>query len=192
MQEKIKKMLIESADVKRRVAETLSEDIESAAKMIVSCFKSGGKLLIFGNGGSAADAQHFQAELTHQFEIKRRKSLPAISLTTNTSLITAIGNDWGFDEVFERQIDGLAKPGDVVFGITTSGNSENVSRAVKKAKEAGAKTIVLAGKDGGKIKNVADLTIVVPSENTARIQESHLAIYHILCYLIEQDLFGKK
>lgn len=192
MQEKIKKMLIESADVKRRVAEELSEEIESAAKMIVSCFNSGNKLLIFGNGGSAADAQHFQAELTHQFEIKRRKSLPAISLTTNTSVLTAIGNDWGFDEVFERQIEALAKPGDVVFGFTTSGNSENVIRAVKKAKESGAKTIVLAGKDGGKIKSVADLTIIVPSENTARIQESHLAIYHILCSLVEQEIFGKK
>ena len=192
MQEKIKKMLVESADVKRKVAENLSEEIESAAKMIILCFKSGGKLLIFGNGGSAADAQHFQAELSHQFEIKRRKSLPAISLTTNTSVITAVGNDWGFDEVFECQIEGLTKPGDVVFGITTSGNSENVIRAINKAKLLGAKTIVLAGKDGGKIKEVADITIVVPSENTARIQESHLAIYHILCHLIEQDLFGKK
>lgn len=188
MQEEIKSILGESAGLKLKVADLLAEDIEKSAKKIIECYQNGGKILIFGNGGSAADAQHFEAELMHQFE-KKRKCLLAIALTTNSSTLSAISNDWSFEQIFERQIEGLATYKDIVVGISTSGNSLNVIKGVEQAKRNGAYTMVLSGKDGGKLNDVADLSLIIPSNNTARIQESHITIIHILCRLIEQTLF---
>lgn len=185
--ERIKKGLLESAEVKKKVAETLSGEIYQAAQMIKDSLANGGKLILMGNGGSAGDAQHIAAELVGRFK-KERKALPAIALTTNTSTLTALGNDYEYAIVFARQIEAFAHNGDVVVGITTSGNSENVVRALKLANEIGAKTIGLVGNQGGKVKDVANLSIIVPSNDTARIQESHITIGHIICEIIEQDL----
>ncbi len=191
MKEIIKQKLNESAELKKKIALELSDKIEEAALKIIKCYKGGGKLILFGNGGSAADAQHIETELVHQFELKNRKALAAIALTTNTSLLTAIGNDWGFDRIFERQLQNLATERDVVIGLSTSGNSLNVIKGIKQAKKNKALTIVLTGNDGGKLKDVADLSVIVPSNNTARIQEAHITIGHILCHLIEKELFEK-
>ncbi len=185
--ERIKKGLLESAEVKKKVAETLSGEIYKAAQMIKDSLANGGKLILMGNGGSAGDAQHIAAELVGRFK-KERKALPAIALTTNTSTLTALGNDYEYAIVFSRQIEAFAHKGDVVVGITTSGNSENVVRALKLANEIGAKTIGLVGNQGGKVKDIANLSIIVPSNDTARIQESHITIGHIICEIIEQDL----
>ncbi len=188
MQEVIKRLLQDSIDVKLGVKEHLVFKIEEAAKKVVESYKKGGKVILFGNGGSAADAQHIQAELTHQFEIKGRKSLPALALTTNTSVLTAIGNDDDFRQIFEKQVEGLVDKKDVVIGISTSGNAENVIRGVEQAKKKGASTIALTGRGGGKLKDIADLSLIVPSDNTARIQEAHITIAHIICHLIEREL----
>jgi len=156
---------------------------------ITECLERGNKILICGNGGSAADSQHFAAELVGRFKLER-KGLPAIALTTDTSILTAIGNDYGFDQIFERQVEALGKEGDILVGISTSGNSENVIRAVKKAKEIGIYTIGLLGKSGGKLKDLVDLSLVVPSNNTPRIQECHVLIYHIVCEEVEKRLLN--
>lgn len=185
--QRVKDSLYSSADLKRTVADTLSGDILEAANRINSRLGKGGKLILMGNGGSAADSQHIAAELVGRFK-KERRAMPAIALTVDTSSLTALGNDYGFDTVFERQIEALARENDVVVGISTSGNSENVVRALKKANGMGAETIGLVGNDGGKIKEVANLSIVVPSSDTARIQEVHITIGHIICELIEEDL----
>ncbi len=185
--EEIKRFLNESADLKRVIADTLSEDIEKAIIAIRSSLDNGGKLLLMGNGGSAGDAQHIAAEFIGRYK-KERPALPAIALTVDTSALTAIGNDYGYDFVFERQVDGLAQKGDIVLGFSTSGNSENVVRALKKAKEKGAKTIALLGKSGGKAKDEAEIAIVVPSNDTARIQEAHITIGHIICEILESDV----
>jgi len=156
---------------------------------MIESYRNNGKLLLFGNGGSAADAQHIAAELVHQFEVKRRRCLLAIALHGNTSVITAIGNDWSFEEIFQRQVEGLANKEDILIGLSTSGNSENVIRGVEQGRKNGAFTVALTGKDGGRIKEIADVSLIVPSDNTARIQESHIMIGHILCGLIEDALF---
>ena len=183
----IKQILNESADLKRVIAETLSEDIESAINVISLSLNKGGKILLMGNGGSAGDAQHIAAEFIGRYK-KERPAIPAIALTVDTSAITAIGNDYGYDFIFERQVDGLAQKGDVVLGISTSGTSENIVRALKKAKEKNCKTIALLGKSGGKAKDEAEISIVVPSSDTARIQEAHITIGHIICEIIERDI----
>lgn len=188
MQEEIKALLKESAELKLKVAEALAPEIEQAAQKIISSYRQGGKLLVFGNGGSAADAQHMEAELVHQFE-KKRKCILALALTTNSSTLSAISNDWAFEQIFERQVEGLATEKDIVLGISTSGNSSNVIKGIEQAKKNGAYIIVLSGKEGGKLKDVADLSLIIPAENTARIQECHLTIIHILCKLIEKTLF---
>jgi D-sedoheptulose 7-phosphate isomerase len=185
--EEIKRFLNESADLKRVIADTLAEDIEKAIIMIRSSLDSGGKLLLMGNGGSAGDAQHIAAELIGRYK-KERPALPAIALTVDTSALTAIGNDYGYDYVFERQVEGLAQSGDIVLGISTSGNSENVVRALKKAKEKGARTIALLGKGGGRAKEEAEIAIIVPSIDTARIQEAHITIGHIICEILESNV----
>lgn len=185
--QRIKDFLYSSADLKRTVADTLSGDILEAANRIKSCLEKGGKLILMGNGGSAADCQHIAAELVGRFK-KERRAMPAIALTVDTSSLTALGNDYGFDTIFERQIEALGRENDAVVGISTSGNSENVVRALKKANAIGAETIGLVGNNGGKIKEVANLSIVVPSNDTARIQEVHITIGHIICELIEEDL----
>lgn len=185
MEEVVKAQLNESAQLKLKLDAT---QIVSAAQLIIEAYQKGGKVLLMGNGGSAADAQHIAAELVGRFK-KERKSLPAIALTTDTSVLTSIGNDYNFNAVFKRQVEALAQPEDIVIGISTSGNSTNVLLAIEKAKEIGAKTIGLSGNDGGKLLSAADLCLVVPSNNTPRIQESHITIGHILCDLVEQNLF---
>ena len=147
----------------------------------------GGKLLIMGNGGSAGDAQHIAAELVGRFK-KERKAIPALALTVDTSSLTALGNDYGFETIFERQIEAIANKDDAVIGISTSGNSENVVRAIKKANSIGAYTIGLLGNNGGRLKEIVNLPIVIPSKDTARIQEVHITIGHIICEIIEEDL----
>lgn len=185
MQEIVKQGLKESAELKLKLE---AKKIAQAAEWIISVYQNNGQVLICGNGGSAADAQHIAAELVGRFK-KERKPLPAIALTTDTSILTAIGNDYGFDQIFSRQVQALARAGDIVIGLSTSGNSPNVLLALSKAKELGAKTIGLAGRDGGRLAQEADLCLVVPSDNTPRIQESHITIGHIICQLVEETLF---
>jgi len=166
---------------------SLSDDIIKAIMAIVDCYKKGKKVILFGNGGSAADAQHIAAEFVGHFSSDRR-ALPAIALTTDTSVLTAISNDFGFDKIFYRQCDALVKEGDIVIAISTSGSSTNVIKGVQKAKEKKAITIALTGKKGGKLKDIADISVIVPSNNTQRIQEVHTTIGHIICELVEKNI----
>ncbi|AEF95810.1 D-sedoheptulose 7-phosphate isomerase [Methanotorris igneus] len=184
----MKEYFEESAKVKLKFIEENEENLRKSIEIIAEVLKNGNKILICGNGGSAADAQHFAAEIVGRFKLER-KGLPAIALTTDTSILTAIGNDYGFEMIFERQVEALGKKGDVLVGISTSGNSKNVIRAVNKAKEMGIYTIGLLGKGGGKLKDIVDLALVVPSNDTARIQECHLTIYHVICEEVEKRLF---
>lgn len=190
--EHAQKRLLESAEVKKKVAEECLESIFGATQLIIDAFESGGKLLICGNGGSAADSQHMASEficiLNKDFE---RPGLPAIALTTDTSILTAYANDMGFGRIFKRQVQALGKPGDVLIAISTSGNSQNVIVAVETAKLAKIRTIVLTGMDG-KLKGMADIAISVPSTTTQYIQESHIAIEHIICELVEHHIFSVK
>jgi D-sedoheptulose 7-phosphate isomerase len=167
-------------------SKSLSEKIEKAVNEIIKCFNTQNKIVIFGNGGSAADAQHIVAEFIGRFQ-KERKSLPAIALTTDSSIITSLANDYSYDIVFSRQCESLVSKGDVVIGISTSGNSKNVEKGIKTAKSMGAVTIGLLGGDGGIINNIVDIPIVVESTNTARIQEVHRVIYHIICGIVEDE-----
>lgn len=171
-------------EVAQKTKEIVSE-IKQVASCLIEVVKKGNKILICGNGGSAADSQHFAAELTGRYK-RERKALSAIALTTDTSALTAIGNDYGYKYVFSRQVEALAKGGDVLFGISTSGNSENILLAMQKAKELGCKNIVLSGRDGGEMKKVGDYNLIVPSNDTPRIQEMHIFIIHTLCDLLEQ------
>jgi len=185
--ERVKQFLKTSGDLKYQVAETLSGEILHAAHAIRDIISAGGKLLLMGNGGSAADSQHIAAELIGRFK-KERKAIPALALTVDSSSLTALGNDYGFEFIFSRQIEALANPNDAVVGISTSGNSKNIIRALNLAREIGAKTIGLMGNDGGGMKDCVDIGIIVPSNDTARIQEVHITIGHIICEIIEQDL----
>lgn len=187
MESEIKRMLKESILTKEEVIEKCLPLIKKSVNEIVKCYRKNGKLLVFGNGGSASDAQHFVGELVCKLK-KNRMALPAIALTTNTSVITAWSNDFSFDYIFSRQIEALSSKKDIAFGISTSGNSKNVIEAIKKAKELNLKTICLLGKDGGKAKEIADISIIVPSKNTQRIQEAHITILHIIAELIEKNL----
>jgi D-sedoheptulose 7-phosphate isomerase len=184
--QRIKNFLNASADLKYQVAETLSEKILEATRLIQESLNNGGKLLLIGNGGSAADAQHIAAELVGRFK-KERAAIPALALTVDTSSLTALGNDYEFDVIFSRQVEAIARKGDVLLGFSTSGNSENVIRAFKVANELGVVTIALLGNEGGRAKNQVRLAIVVPSEDTARIQEVHITIGHIICEIIEDE-----
>ena len=185
--ERVEQFLKASGDLKYQVAKTLSSKILNAAHAIRDRLANGGKLLLMGNGGSAADSQHIAAELIGRFK-RERKAIPALALTVDSSSLTALGNDYGFDTIFSRQIEALAAPIDAVIGISTSGNSSNVIRALKLAREIGAVTIGFMGNDGGNMKNCVDISIIVPSNDTARIQEVHITIGHIICEIIEQDL----
>lgn len=179
----IKKIIVASSDlIKKSVS--LAPQINQAIQAITDCIKKGNKLVIFGNGGSAADAQHISGEFLCRF-LKDRESYPAIALSTDSSAITAIANDFSYDQIFARQCQALVKPGDVALGISTSGNSENVLQGIFVSKERGAKTIVLLGNRGGKIKKRADISIIVDSSSTPRIQEVHQVIYHIICSQVE-------
>ncbi len=164
----------------------LQDDILKASELAVSTLKSGNKIVLFGNGGSAGDAQHIAAELTGRYK-SERVALPAIALTTDTSAITAIGNDFGFNIIFERQVEALANKGDLLIGISTSGNSENVIKAFQKGKLIGCNSLALTGKNGGKMIEGSDLNIIVPSDDTARIQEMHILIGHIICQVIDDN-----
>ncbi len=175
-------------DVIARIEQELSPLIAEMVTLLADTFSRGGKLLVMGNGGSAADAQHFVAEIVGRFKMERR-GLPAIALSTDTSILTAIGNDYGFDKVFHRQVEALASPGDLVVGISTSGNSPNVLQALELAREKGCRTVGLLGKDGGTIKSVCDLALIVPTDDTPRVQEGHITIIHIVCDLLEKSMF---
>jgi len=188
MVNEISRQLKAHIEVVRSVEEQLTEAITASVAMLVDALRNGKKILLMGNGGSAADAQHFAAEMVGRF-LMERKALPAIALTTDTSILTAVGNDYGFDEIFKRQVEALAEPGDVVFGISTSGKSVNVKRAIDAGKNIGTKTLGLLGCDGGDIASVVDLHLTVPSSETPRIQEAHLVIIHIICDLVEKGLF---
>ena len=177
----------ESILVKQGVLRTMVPELLQAAGYLTDSLNAGGKLILFGNGGSAGDAQHIAAELVGRFE-RERRALPAIALTTNSSTLTAIGNDYDYSKIFSRQVEAWARPGDVVIGITTSGNSPNVLEGIAVAKSKGAKTIGLTGEKGGKLASKVDLCLRVPSSNTARIQESHIMIGHLLCLLIEKNI----
>jgi D-sedoheptulose 7-phosphate isomerase len=179
--------LREGAELRAVVARDCSTAIFEAACLITACFRSGGKLLFFGNGGSAADAQHLAAEFVGRF-VRERAGLPAIALTTDSSILTAVGNDYGFDRVFARQLEALGRAGDVAIGISTSGNSPNVLEGIKAAKRERLTTIGLSGKDGGMLAKEADLTITISSSSTARIQECHIAVGHLFCELTEEAL----
>lgn len=188
MRDKIIDIINDSIQIKEQILHTQIDNIIKAAKAIISSLKEGGKVIIFGNGGSAADAQHIAAEFVGRFQ-KERPALAAIALNTNTSIITAIANDYGYDLVFARQIEGLAEPSDIAIGISTSGKAKNVNLAIKKAKELGLKTICLSGGTGGDLTKAVDISIIVPSSVTARIQEAHIVIGHIICELAESELF---
>ena len=188
--ERVKRFLKTSGDLKHQVAETLSGEILKAAHTIRDCLADGGKLLLMGNGGSAADSQHIAAELIGRFK-KERKAIPALALTVDSSSLTGLSNDYGFDTVFLRQVAALASPSDAIIGISTSGNSLNVIRALNLAREMGVRTIGFMGNDGGKMKECVDIGIIVPSNDTARIQEVHITIGHIICEIIEQDLVNE-
>lgn len=167
-------------------AEILKGQIAKAGEIISDALKKGNKILICGNGGSAADSQHFAAELSGRYK-KERKALAGIALTTDTSALTAIGNDYGFEFIFSRQVEALGREGDVLVGISTSGKSPNVLEAFKKARELKIRTIGLSGKGGGKMNELGDFNLVVPSDDTARIQEIHILIIHCLCQIIDES-----
>lgn len=187
----IKSQIAESIEVKKKIYEddTLIKKIEEAAYAITECYKNGHMLLLCGNGGSAGDAQHIAGEMVARFRIER-KALSALAFNTNSSVVTAIGNDYEYNKIFERQVEAFGHNGDVLIAISTSGNSESVVRAIEKAKEMGITTISLLGKNGGACKDISDYAIIVPSNDTARIQESHITVGHIICDLVERSMFG--
>ena len=187
----IKTQIQASIQVKQSFPEELLTNIASAAELMVGCITSGGKIAFCGNGGSAADAQHLTAELVGRFKLERN-AWPAIAFNSNTSIITAIGNDYSFDDIFLRQVEGLLSAGDILVGISTSGNSANVVNAFVKAKENQVKTIGLTGCDGGQMASCSDLLLTVPSSDTPRIQESHIMIGHILCDLMETEIVSQE
>ncbi|MDR1451783.1 MAG: D-sedoheptulose 7-phosphate isomerase [Helicobacteraceae bacterium] len=185
----MKKLILEEIAAHQEtfaLATGLTEPLEQAAKLCAKTLQEGGKILLFGNGGSAADAQHIAAELTGRYK-KERKALAAIALTTDTSALTAIGNDYGFDRVFERQVEALVKQNDVLIGISTSGDSANALLALKKGREIGAATIGFSGKNGGKMRDLCDINLIAPSFDTPRIQEIHIFLGHTLCMLVEAE-----
>ena len=174
---------IESAKL---TLDNISGDIENAAKMCIECLNNGGKIVLFGNGGSAADAQHIAAELVGRYK-NERKALSAIALTTDTSAITCIGNDYGYDLIFERQVEALANLNDLIIGISTGGTSLNAINGITAANKIGCQTIGFSGKDGGEFNKICNLNIIVPAMETARIQEMHILIGHIICQLIDLE-----
>jgi D-sedoheptulose 7-phosphate isomerase len=177
-----------SIDVKRRTIETQAPMIVAIAERVVETFRRGGKLLLCGNGGSAADAQHIAAEFVSRFR-RERRGLPAIALTTDTSILTAISNDYGYERVFARQVEALGRPGDMVIGISTSGISASVIAAMRAARNGGMATVGFTGASGGTLVDHVDLCLCVPSHNTARIQEVHITVAHVVCEIVERTLF---
>ena len=186
--ERVAAHFADSAQLKLAAARGLAGPIAQAVQAMCACLRAGGKVLACGNGGSAADAQHLAAELAGRFD-RERPALPALALTANSSDLTAIGNDYGFERVFARLVEAHGRPGDVLVAISTSGNSPNVVAAVERARAAGLATIALVGKGGGRLAGLADVAIVVPSDVTARVQECHIAAIHVLCELVDAELF---
>ena len=194
LEQRIQQQFFDSADAKYAAAEVLARPVGDAAQILLNCITSGGKVLACGNGGSAGDAQHFAAELVGRFE-RERPGLPAISLATDTSILTAVGNDYGYEHVFSKQVQALGQPGDVLLAISTSGNSGNVIAAIEAAHEKDMTVIALTGKGGGRIGTLLageDIHICVPHERTARIQEIHLLVIHCLCDAIDVSLLGEE
>jgi len=190
MEEKIKKIFKESITVQQKISENYSQVIIKITQSIIQCLKNGGKIILCGNGGSAADSQHIAAEFIGRFKLDRNP-LPAIALSTNTSVLTCLGNDYSYQIIFSRQLQALAKKEDILIAISTSGRSTNVIEAVKTAKNIGLKSIALTGKDGGELAKIADVSFIAPSDETPRIQESHITVAHIICELVEEQLFKK-
>ncbi|ABZ83425.1 phosphoheptose isomerase [Heliomicrobium modesticaldum Ice1] len=188
MRELIKERIGQVVALFQSIDEDTMASIESAAQMIIDCIRKDGAVYVLGNGGSAADSQHFVGEMVGRF-LKERKPFRFVALTTNTSILTCIGNDYAFDKVFERQVEASVRPGDVLFAISTSGNSENIILALQKARDMGCITIGLAGLTGGRMAELCDVLIRVPSVLTPRIQECHIFIIHVLSELIEQYLY---
>lgn len=189
MQKIVETRIKESIEVKQKILQDnkMIASIYESAEIIRKSLDRGGKILLCGNGGSASDAMHLAGEFIGRFQ-KERKSLPAIALNAEIAAITAIGNDYSYECIFSRAVEGLLNEGDILIGISTSGNSENVYQAMLKAKQLGGITIALLGKNGGKIKTIADISYIVPSDCTARIQEAHIMIGHIICELVEEDI----
>ena len=187
---KISKIFDESITIVSK-SKNLEKSIQQVVDKIISCFENGNKIIIFGNGGSAADSQHFAAEFIGRFLLERQ-SLPAISLTTDTSILTSLGNDYSFDNIFSRQCESLVEKNDIVFGISTSGKSLNVINGIETAKNQGAITIALLGSGGGNLSQIVDIPIIIPSNSTPRIQESHRIILHIICEIVEEYFTNKK
>lgn len=185
MRDRIKEILLESIQVKEELLRNNIGQIKEIADLIIEALKKNGKVLVFGNGGSASDSQHIAAEFIGRFK-KDRNALAAIALTTNTSILTALANDYGYETVFAKQIEALGQKDDVAIGISTSGKAKNVSAGLKQAKKMGIKTVALSGGDGGDIARLADTSLVVPSSITARVQEAHITIGHIICELVEE------
>ena len=192
MKNYIKEQVKQSFQTKQAIYENeaLLDTVVAVAKACVEVYRNEKKTILAGNGGSAADAQHIAAELVGRYGFDR-PSIPSLALTTDTSNLTAIGNDYGYDQVFSRQLEGMGQEGDLFFGISTSGNSKNVLNAFEMAKKKGITTVALVGRDGGAMAKSADFAIVVPSSSTPRIQESHILIGHIICDIIEKELFGE-
>ncbi|PLX74819.1 MAG: phosphoheptose isomerase [Desulfuromonas sp.] len=190
MDEKIKSYFNRHIELFRLVEQQMVEDINQAATILIEALRSGRKILVMGNGGSAADAQHFSAELVGRY-LKDRGAIAAIALSTDTSILTAVGNDFGFDEIFSRQVEALAGKEDVLFCISTSGNSQNIINAVKTGKKIGCRTFGLLGKDGGKLAMDVDHALIIQNSETPLVQDVHGAIIHILCGLIEDSMRGK-
>jgi len=191
LQTEIQQQLLESAKIKELLAVECVDSIQKAADILIAAVHKGSRILLCGNGGSAADAQHIATELVSRLRFER-KAIPAIALTTNTSTITAIANDYDFAAVFVRQVEAFGRPGDVLIGISTSGNSENVIQALEFAGKNGIQTIALTGGTGGALTDLADVSIVVPSKSVMRIQEAHITIGHILCDIVEQSVIARK
>ena len=187
MQNAIIKEFLAHQETIVKVIETMQEPLLEASKLAVETLRAGNKVLLCGNGGSAADAQHIAAELTGRYKSERR-GLPGIALTTDTSALTAIGNDYGYDRVFDRQVEALANKGDLIIGISTSGNSKNIVSALKLGRELGCKTLGLSGRDGGAMNEVCDVNLIVPSSDTPRIQEMHILFGHTICQIVDNEL----
>ncbi|MCF6340259.1 MAG: D-sedoheptulose 7-phosphate isomerase [Sulfurimonas sp.] len=191
MKNYIKDQIKKSYETKQTIYkdEELLNRIEQVSRLCVKLYKGNNKTILAGNGGSAADAQHIAAELVGRYGFDRA-SLPSLALTTDTSCLTAIGNDYGYDKVFSRQLEGMGQSGDIFIGISTSGNSQNIINAFKSAKEKNIITVALVGKDGGEMARLADIALIIPSNSTPRIQESHILIGHIICDIIEKEIFA--
>ena len=183
-----RQQILDSAEVKRQLAETMAEQVAKAAQLVVETIQSGHKVLICGNGGSAADAQHFAGEMVGRYKLNGRAALPALALTTDTTILTCVANDFSYEEVFSRQVEAFAQPGDLIIGISTSGRSQNVLKALEAARSRGSRSLALVGGRGGPISEAADLSLCMPSTDTARIQECHTTVIHTICEIVDAEI----